>query len=118
MLYIKYRQKPYQGTTIEFVPDNDRQIPGLRDMLAHHFLIEHPAKTFAVKMNSGGYEGVPEDMVAADAERVNCLSHLWNLDGTGEMATANVLQILGRLMEQYVKVKKENDRLRGRQRTA
>ena len=40
--------------------------------------IPNPAKEFATKMKSGGFEGVPEEEVAAEAEKANMMSDLWN----------------------------------------
>lgn len=40
--------------------------------------IPNPAKEFATKMKNGGFEGVPEEEIAAEAERANMMSDLWN----------------------------------------
>ena len=112
MLHIEYRKKPYRGTTIEFWPDNDQQIPGLRDAVDRYFQIENPALTFGNKMKSGGYEGIPEEIVVREAERVNCLHEAWTFDASGNMASANIMQVLCRLMELYVDAKKEIDRMK------
>ena len=39
--------------------------------------LPNPAKEFAQKMKNGGFEGVPEEEVAAEAEKANALSDLW-----------------------------------------
>lgn len=39
--------------------------------------LPNPAKEFAQKMKNGEYEGVPEDVITADAERANVLSDIW-----------------------------------------
>lgn len=40
--------------------------------------IQNPAKEFAQKMKGGEFEGVPEEQVAAEAEKANLMSDLWN----------------------------------------
>lgn len=40
--------------------------------------IANPAKEFAQKMKSGGFEGVPPEIVEAEAEKVNKQAELWN----------------------------------------
>ena len=114
MLRIEYREQPYYGTRVTFWPDDEKQIPGLKDMLEHNFQIENPAKTFGDKMKSGGYEGVPEDTLVYEAERVNYLSDIWDINGTGLMPSANVMQVLCRMTELYVNARMEIDRLKRR----
>lgn len=103
MLHIEYRHKPYKGTTVEIAVNNPGEIPGLRDMLNHNFIIENPAKTFANKMKAGWYDTVPEEWIIHEAERANILSDAWK-DGKGDVpyATENTLTILSRLMQMYI----------------
>ncbi len=45
--------------------------------------IQNPTRVFAAKMKEGGYEGIPEDMVAAEAKEASALADLW--DGKAEL---------------------------------
>ncbi len=111
MLHLEYRNSLYDGSIIEIKPDSDCQIPGLRDMLEHNFLIENPAKTFAMKMKAGEYDYYPEDMVAEEAAMANALSEAWNWTGEekGGQPVANVMMILCRLMQLYVEAVLEKE---------
>ncbi|MBQ7777045.1 MAG: hypothetical protein IJ379_14105 [Lachnospiraceae bacterium] len=104
MLHIEYRKTPYEGSTFEFKPDSETQIPGLREMLNHNFQLENPAKTFAMKMKAGGYDDWPEEVVAAEAQRANILADAWNMSGTesGGKAVENIMMVMCRLMQLYV----------------
>lgn len=57
--------------------------------------IENPAKTFADRYKSGGYEHMSEALIARDAELCNAISELWKYTPEDELLPSmNVLQLL------------------------
>lgn len=57
--------------------------------------IENPAKTFADRYKSGGYEHMTEALIARDAEVCNAISELWKYTPEAELLpNMNVMQLL------------------------
>ena len=62
--------------------------------------IVNPARTFALKMQSGYYENWKEDDIAAEAQTANILSDAWN-----NKTEENIFSILGEIARLYVNEK-------------
>ncbi len=100
MLRIEYLKEDYKGCKIDVVPGKTTEIPTLRSILSHNFMIENPAKVFANKLKAGAYDDRDEDDVTDEAEVVNMLADLWDRE-----ASENVLVILVRALQELVNVK-------------
>ena len=66
--------------------------------------IENPAKTFAIRMKSGGFEEVPEDLVVKEAEFVNYIADAWE-----SKPELNVLSLVRNLLWMLAKQGEKND---------
>lgn len=107
MLHLEFRERPYMETKIEIVPDNEGEIPDLREML-RNFDIENPAKTFATNEKSGVYKDMSDDEVEDRAKLVNILAEIWNVkEMDGAQPSLNAMLILSRLMQAYINLKLE-----------
>ncbi len=104
MLHLEYRNNEYNGSLIDITPARQSDIPELRDMVTHKMVIENPAKTFAAKFKAGGYDMMPEEEVAYEAEMANILSELWDAK-----ANMNTMMILSRALQMIIDLKKDPD---------
>ena len=100
MLRIEYLKEDYKGCKIDVVPGKVTEIPTLRSILSHNFMIENPAKMFADKLKAGGFDDWDEDDVTTQAEAANMLADLWD-----KKASENVMVILIRALQELVNVK-------------
>ncbi len=107
MMHLEYKRQEYKGCRIDIQPGSEREIPGLRDMIFQNMIIVNPAKTFAEKMKTGGYEGWSEDEIVLEAEVANELSDLW--DGEPVM---NVMMLLSRSLQMVANLKLNKDALK------
>ena len=100
MMHLEYKKSAYRGCHIDIQPNHRSEIPRLRNLVTNNLNIVNPCKVFAEKMNSGGFDGVPEEKVAAEAQVVNILSELWD-----DEYSMNVLMLLSRAMQEIVDLK-------------
>jgi len=100
MMHLEYKKSAYRGCHIDIQPDHRSDIPKLRNLVTNNLNIVNPCKTFAEKMNSGKFDDVPEEKIAAEAKVVNILSELWDDD-----YSMNVLMLLARAMQEIVDLK-------------
>ncbi len=101
MLFLNYLRSGYEGCKMAIDPIDDDDIPELRNMVMKSLVIEHPAKTFAIKMKQGVFDGEPEELVAAEAEYINIISDLWE-----NHPDENVMVVLSRALQMIVDMKK------------
>ena len=97
MLHLEYKVNDYKGCHIDIQPGSETEIPGLRDMLMHAFMVDNPARTFAKKMKHGGFQGCTEEEIESEAEVADVLSDLW-----GNEPVMNVMLLLSRAMQMIV----------------
>ena len=100
MMHLEYKKNSYLGTHIHIQPDHESDVPRLREAVMNNLNIKNPTVSFALKMNAGEFEGLPEKAVAAEAEVANILSELWD-----DQYSMNVLMLLARAMQEIVDLK-------------
>lgn len=94
MMHLEYRKSSYMGSHIHIEPEDQSDIPRLREMVMNNLNIVNPCKVFAEKMNSGAFEGVSEEKIEAEAKVVNAIADLWD-----SQYSMNVMMLLSRALE-------------------
>lgn len=100
MMHLEYKKSSYMGSHIHIQPEHVSDIPALREMVRNNLNIVNPCKVFAEKMKAGGFEGVPEEKVEAEAKVVNAIADLWD-----NQASMNVLMLLSRALQEITDLK-------------
>lgn len=101
MMYLSFSDEQYMGSSIEILPENRAEIPGLRDVLMNSFVIENPLYTYARNMNTGVYADEDEEQVYEYRELARELSAVWN-----NQDDMNVMMALSRALQMIVDLKR------------
>ncbi len=100
MMHLEYKKSSYLGSHILIQPEEEKDIPYLREMVRNNLNIVNPCKVFAEKMKAGDFDGVPEAKVEAEAKVVNAISDLWD-----NQPSMNVLMLLSRALQEIADLK-------------
>ena len=100
MMHLEYKKSSYLGSHILIQPEEEKDIPYLRDMVRNNLNIVNPYKAFADKMKAGGFDSVPREQVKAEAKVVNAIAELWD-----DQPSMNVMMLLSRALQELADMK-------------
>ncbi len=103
LFYKEPKDSMYNGCRMDIQPTNYSEIPELRDMLSHKFMVANPAIVFSQRMKHL-YKGRDEVSLAYEAEMVNLISDLW-----GNKREENIVVLFLRALQEIVNISLKNN---------